>query len=158
LTLSTSAARPPIAARRRAPPPYPPHRPTTSAARTISSSPVSRVRPRPPRLFSPLLQSPAPLPVPLTLTGSPHYMAAALASSRCCCSRPPLPPLPTRVRRAVARCALAGGEVKLPGPRLLFFLVSLFVRVELGHRFRCSVAMWLGGAALLAALQLRLDG
>lgn len=37
-------------------------------------------------------------------------MAAALASSRCCCSRPSLPPLPTRGRRAVARCALGGGE------------------------------------------------
>ncbi|RLM60338.1 peptidyl-prolyl cis-trans isomerase, chloroplastic [Panicum miliaceum] len=37
-------------------------------------------------------------------------MAAALASSCCCCSRPSLPPLPARGRRAVARCALAGGE------------------------------------------------
>ncbi|TVU06367.1 hypothetical protein EJB05_49576, partial [Eragrostis curvula] len=36
-------------------------------------------------------------------------MAAALASSRCCCSRlSPLPPLPTRGRRSVARCALPG--------------------------------------------------
>ncbi|KAF8697319.1 hypothetical protein HU200_035910 [Digitaria exilis] len=37
-------------------------------------------------------------------------MAAALTSTRFCCSRPPLPPLPGRGRRSVARCALPGGE------------------------------------------------
>jgi len=75
-------------------------------------------------------------------------MAALLASSRCCCSRPSLPPLPTRGRRSVARCALSGGEVRVLGLKLHFVLsISLLVSgcVKLGYVLRWlfgNVARW----------------
>jgi hypothetical protein len=111
MPLSTSAARPPILARHRRPL-LSPHRPTTARTNSFSSSTTGA---------SSLPLSPVPTLVPApskvqTLPSTPlphqHYMAAALASSRYCWSRPSLPPQPTRGRRSVTSCALSGREVR----------------------------------------------
>ena len=83
--------------------PYPARRPTTGTDHLVSTTPTATLSAR--------LPGPGPEPSP----PRPHHMAAALASSRCCCRRPSPPPLQARARRAVARCALAGGEVRFLG-------------------------------------------